>query len=269
MKDFDEQNKLISIITPSLNSERYIGEAIQSVINQSYPYWELLIVDGGSSDKTIDIIEKFSMSDSRIKLIHNKNDNGTSQARSEGIKKANGEFIAFIDSDDIWHNEKLKIQIEFLKKNNYLFCFTRYKKLYSNGMLSHASIGGHKSNTYSQYLRRRGIANSTVMIHRSCMKEHILNTIGKSHGEDTLWWLLILKDGNVAYSIEKPLTYYRIVDGSLSSKVLNNQFTVWHSYRNELKLSIITAALYYFGYLIDVFIRRILFHIRNNIHINK
>ena len=84
---FDEQNKLISIITPSLNSERYIGEAIQSVINQSYPYWELLIVDGGSSDKTIDIIEKFSMSDSRIKLIHNKNDNGTSQTEAKELKK--------------------------------------------------------------------------------------------------------------------------------------------------------------------------------------
>ena len=259
------KNKLISIITPSLNSDRFISECITSVINQSYSNWELLIVDGGSTDKTIKIIEDFTLSDPRIKLIHNPNDNGTSQARSVGIKEAGGEYLAFIDSDDIWDKDKLQKQIEFLEQNSYSFCFTRYKKLYPNGDISKASIGGHKSNNYYQYLRRRGIANSTVMIHKSCMKNHILNTVGKSHGEDTLWWLLILKEGHTAYSLDESLVLYRVVEGSLSSKIFNNQSTVWHSYRNELQLNIISAFVYYLGYLIDVFIRRLFFIIRNKI----
>ena len=93
---------LISIITPSLNSGIFIKEAINSVSAQTYKNWELLIVDGGSTDDTIKIIKKYADQDPRIKLIENLNDRGTSQARSFGIKKSKGDYLAFIDSDDIW-----------------------------------------------------------------------------------------------------------------------------------------------------------------------
>lgn len=254
---------LISVIIPSFFSENHIGECIESVLKQSYQKFELIIVDGMSKDKTINIIKKYQLKDERIKLIPNPNDNGPAQARSYGIKHSCGEYIAFIDSDDLWLEKKLELQLTFMINNGYKFSFTRYKKMYPDGFLSRASLGGHNSNTFKQYLRRRGIANSTVMISRECFDDEVLNTVGKSHGEDTLWWLLILRKGYVAYGMQNNLAVYRIVEGSLSSKVLNNQFTVWHSYRNELGLSIFTASINYFAYILDVFIRRVNFFIIN------
>ena len=101
------------------------------------------------------------------------------------------------------------------------------------------------------------------MICKDCIDNEILNTVGKSHGEDTLWWLLILRKGYTAYALQKSLAYYRMVEGSLSSKVLNNQLTVWHSYRNELGLDLIKASLNYLAYLIDVSLRRFQAFIQN------
>ena len=257
------EKPLISIIVPSFFSEKYISECIESVQKQTYKNFEMIIVDGMSKDKTIEIIEHYQNIDKRIRLIKNPFDAGPAQARSEGIKASKGDFIAFLDSDDIWVQNKLELQLEFMIKNNYKFSFTRYRKIYSDGSLSRASIGGHNSNTFDQYLRRRGIANSTVMICKDCIDNEILNTVGKSHGEDTLWWLLILRKGYTAYALQKSLVYYRMVEGSLSSKVLNNQFTVWHSYRNELGLDLIKASFNYLAYLIDVSLRRFQAFIQN------
>lgn len=258
-----KENTLISVIVPSFFSEKYIGECIESVIKQTHQNFELIIVDGMSKDKTIDIIKKYQLKDNRIMLIPNPNDNGPAQARSYGIKHSRGEYIAFIDSDDLWSEKKLELQLNFMINNNYKFSYTRYKNMYPDGSLSKASLGGHDLNTFKQYLRRRGIANSTVMISRECFDDEVLNTVGKSHGEDTLWWLLILRKGFIAYALQNELAVYRIVEGSLSSKVLNNQLTVWHSYRNELGLSIFTASINYFGYILDVIIRRVNFFIVN------
>ena len=254
---------LISVIIPSYYSENYIGECIRSIQKQTYKNWELIIVDGLSKDSTVEIVQKYQNRDNRLKLIMNPDDNGPAQARSKGIKISNGEYIAFIDSDDTWLPEKLEKQLKFMLQNDYKFSFTRYKKVYRDGTLSKSSLGGHKENTYKQYLRRRGIANSTVMINKICIDNEILNTCSKSHGEDTLWWLLIMKKGFNAYALQEILTLYRVVDGSLSSKVMNNQLTVWHSYRNELKLTFFEAAFYYVGYLMDVFFRRTIFIILN------
>lgn len=256
---------LVSIIIPSYFSEKYISACIESVKGQTYTNWELIIVDGNSEDETIKIIETFQQKDRRIKLISNPDDAGPAQARAEGIKASSGSYIAFIDSDDLWLKNKLEIQLNFMITNDYKFSFTRYKKMYPDGSLSTASIGGHNSNSFNQYLRRRGIANSTVMVHRECIDDEILNTVGKSHGEDTLWWLLILRKGYIAYAIQIDLAVYRIVDGSLSSKFLNNQFTVWHSYRNELHLGIFKALFSYAGYVMDVFIRRLNFFFINSL----
>jgi glycosyltransferase involved in cell wall biosynthesis len=114
---------------PSYNSERFIGKAIESVINQSYLNWELLIIDGLSSDKTREIVAEYANSHDRVRLIDNKDDQGPSQARSVGILASQGEYIAFIDSDDLWLTEKLEIQLDFLISNDFRFCFTQFKKL--------------------------------------------------------------------------------------------------------------------------------------------
>lgn len=254
---------LISIVTPSFFSERYIEECIRSVQAQTYNNWELIVVDGESQDLTVDIVQNISKADDRIRLINNTNDDGPAQARSLGLTHARGDYIAFIDSDDLWLPTKLADQINFMIKNDHYFTFTSYKKMFRNQALSKASISGHDSNTFKQYLKRRGIANSTVMLRKECISAEIISTVGKSHGEDTLWWLLIMRQGYDAFALQKPLTIYRMVDDSLSSKVMNNQRTVWHSYRNELNLTIAYAAFCYSLYLIDVALRRFKFSFKN------
>jgi len=260
-----KQEPLVSIIMPSYNSERFIETAINSVLKQTYKNLELLIVDGMSVDKTRQIIVKYSNLDSRLRLIDNHIDRGPSQARSFGILKSLGKFIAFIDSDDIWLPNKLNIQINFLTINNFKVCVREYKKISESGKISKFSMGMHPVNSYYQYLGRRGISNSSVIVDRECFTPQILNTCGKYHGEDTLWWLLIMKNGIVAYGIPQPLIYYRTVHDSLSSKIAKNQLTVWHSYRNELELGKVEAGCYYILYVIDVLMRRIKFKLKTMI----
>lgn len=258
---------LVSVIVPSFNSARFLGQCIQAVIDQTYSNWEMLIVDGGSTDETVSIVEEFALDESRIKLIDNPEDDGPAQARAVGIRESRGAYLAFLDSDDIWLADKLSVQVAFMQASRLDFSFTSYRFLYSDDSQSVAQMYGWRINSYKQYLGRRGIANSTVMLTRDCFPEEVLNTVGKSHGEDTLWWLLIMRSGVNAHCLKTPLTLYRRVSGSLSTKVMNNQTTVWHSYRNELALNQVEAAYHYIRYIADVLCRRFMFRVREMLKI--
>ncbi len=253
----------VSIIIPSFNSKTFISESISSVINQSYDNWELLIVDGESSDGTQEIIKKAIDLDSRIRLINNPDDSGPAQARAFGIKFCSGDLIAFLDSDDLWLPSKLEEQISFMIENNAKFTFTSYRLISESGVVSKAELSGWKINSYRQYLRRRGIANSTVIVAKECLSDSILNNVTNIMAEDTLWWLLIMKSGYKAFCLQKPLTHYRKVTGSRSSMILENQKAVWSLYRNNLKLGRFQTFFYYLFYLIDVLLRRIKFIVTN------
>lgn len=247
----------VSVVMPTFNSQLYVEHSINSVLQQSFQNLELLVVDGGSTDETLSIIHEFARVDSRIRLLNNPNDRGPAHARAAGIKYAVGMYIAFLDADDLWLPEKLTLQVEFMRKNNYRFSYTSYRKMDSNGILASCVLSTHSSFDYISGLSRRGIGSPTVVISRDLFDNNILGTIGKSHGEETLWWLLILKKGIQAHGLLKPLALYRDTPGSLSKKVLRNQTTVWHSYRNELRVPLLLASATYFLYLIDVLIRRV------------
>lgn len=120
---------LVSIIMPSYNTEKYIFESIESVIAQTYKNWELLIIDDCSEDLTIQIIQKYLKVYPNIFLIQLEKNSGAAVSRNKGIEKANGEYIAFLDSDDLWEENKLEIQINFMKENNCAFSFTEYMEI--------------------------------------------------------------------------------------------------------------------------------------------
>jgi teichuronic acid biosynthesis glycosyltransferase TuaG len=227
----------------------------------------MLIIDGGSTDRTVRIVEEFASDEPRIKLIDNPEDDGPAQARAVGIRASRGVYLAFLDSDDLWLKDKLSEQVTFLQASELNFSFTGYRFLYPDGNQSFAQMYGWRKNSFRQYLGRRGIANSTVMLTRDCFSEDVLNTVGKSHGEDTLWWLLIMRSGVSAHCLRIPLTLYRRVPGSLSTKVMKNQTTVWHSYRNELALNQVEAAYHYARYITDVIFRRFMFRVREALKI--
>lgn len=248
----------VSVIIPCFNASKYIKETVQSVLDQAFTNYEILIVDGGSTDGTVEILKDLSAQNKQIKVINNEDDQGPAHSRIVGINNSSGNFIAFLDADDLWHKDKLAIQIEKMVKEKLDFTFTDYGKITDDGIDLPGVMSGHDENSYRQYLRRRGIANSTVIVRRSIIGEIWDNSITKSHGEDTLWWLLLMKTRGVkAYRVNKCLCKYRVAKNGLSRKVGKNQITVWHSYRNELNLTLLECLYYYPLYMLDVLTRRI------------
>lgn len=251
---------LVSILMPTFNSARHLEAAIRSVQKQTYEKWELLIVDAKSIDSTTKIVKEVSKVDARVKLIINHNDQGPAQARSLGLEQAGGEFIAFLDSDDLWEPEKLTSQLLFMTENNINFSFTNYKLANEFGDTSQASMGGQYSNSFNQYLRRRGIANSTVVIKKEVLAAAVLKAKPYSGlAEDTLWWLLVMKLGECAYCLQEALTCYRIQEDARSRNVLGTQLAVWHIYRDYFGLGRLTTVLLLGLCAVDVIFRQVVF----------
>ena len=123
---------LVSVIIPYFNKQKYISRTIYSVLNQSFKDIEILIVFDDSKKNDLKILKSFAKKDKRIKIIVNKNNLGVAKSRNKAIKQSKGEFIAFIDADDIWKKDKLKFQVNYMKKNNILFSHTSYKIINEN-----------------------------------------------------------------------------------------------------------------------------------------
>lgn len=247
---------LVTVITPSFNSFLYISEAVASVLNQTFKDWELIIIDGGSLDGTIDLIQNFVELDPRIKLIHNFDDCGPAHARAVGIDSATGKYIAFLDADDLWLPSKLEKQVGFMEQNNYSFTYTLYSQISADGLKMSEPLTAQKSYSYPQYLGCRGIGNLTVVVRRDAFTPLVLNTF-KYRAEDTIWWLLIMKSGITAYLLPEVLASYRITPGSLSSQRAKNQSAVWLAYRKVFGLALIECIFYYSLYVVDALLRKL------------
>jgi len=247
---------IVSIVMPAFNSASFIEASIDSVVKQEFRDWELLVVDGGSIDETLDIVIRYSAIDSRIRLILNPDDHGPAHARSTGIKHARGEYIAFLDADDLWLSKKLSNQMEFMQRTNTVFSYTQYRQINSQGTEALCPVRIHKQYNFTSYLFLRGIGCSTVIAQRDLFTEDVLSTYGSSHGEDTLWWLKLLRAGANARGLLEPLVLYRNTEGSRSKDRYLNQISVWRIYRNDFHLSAIVAAIAYVSYLGDVAMRR-------------
>jgi teichuronic acid biosynthesis glycosyltransferase TuaG len=250
------QAPVVSIVMPTFNSARFIEASIDSVLKQEFQEWELLVVDGGSRDNTWEIVARFSGADPRVRLVHNPDDKGPAHARSRGVRESRGEYVAFLDGDDLWLRSKLSNQIEFMRRTAVEFSYTQYRKMNSQGTEVSCPLGIHRQYDYPSYLFLRGIGCSTVVIKRSLFSEDILNTYGPWLAEDTLWWLKIFRDGVRAHGVPQPLVLYRDAEGSVSKHRLRNQSSVWGIYRNDFRLSPIFASIAYASYMVDVALRR-------------
>jgi teichuronic acid biosynthesis glycosyltransferase TuaG len=248
---------IVSIVMPAFNSSRFIEASISSVLHQSFGDWELLVVDGGSSDNTCEIVSFFSAVDPRVRLIPNPEDKGPAHARSVGISQALGEYIAFLDGDDLWLPTKLTVQIDFMRRTDTSFSYTKYRLMNAQGTEVSCPLSIRCQYTYPSYLFLRGIGCSTVVIKRSVLSEEILETYGPWLGEDTFWWLKLMRGGTTARGVLEPLVLYRDSEGSLSKNRFSNQLSIWRIYREHFCLSPIAASLAYSSYVIDVALRRL------------
>lgn len=247
-------NRLVSIITPSYNSSKFIEECINSVIFQTYLDWEMIIIDDCSIDNSRDLIIKFAKGNDRIKPIFLDENVGAAEARNVAIKKSKGKYIAFLDSDDFWKNNKLEKQLDFMSKNDIAFSFTSYQPISENGVEKYSVIGVPKEIDYHSYLKNTIIGCLTVVIDREKTGEFQMPNIRSSH--DMALWLLIMKRGFSAYGLDENLAYYRIVSTSNTSKKWKAAKEVWDVYRKVEKLNIVYSAICFVGYVYNAIKKR-------------
>ncbi|CAG9433021.1 UDP-Glc:alpha-D-GlcNAc-diphosphoundecaprenol beta-1,3-glucosyltransferase WfgD [Providencia alcalifaciens] len=244
-----ENNKLVSIIMPCYNSERFIVESINSVLDQSYKFFELIIVNDASTDNSVSLISSYK--DSRIVLINLEKNEGVSSARNKGLSIAKGDYIAFIDSDDIWISNKLEKQIELLNKDWDVIC-SNYSTFNLNGLVN--TRYAPEIITYKDMLRSCFIGNLTGIYHAKKIGKFYQKNVGS---EDYLMWLSVLKKAEKAYCIQEPLAKYRIHETSLSSNKVKSINWQWNIYRKELKLNFIQSFYYLCCYIFHALKKRI------------
>lgn len=209
---------MVSVITPCYNSQDYIGACIDSVLNQSYPDWEMIIVDDCSIDNSALIIKKYCSIDYRIKYLKTKVASGSpAMPRNIGIENAQGEYIAFLDSDDLWLPDKLQKQSEFMEKNNYSFVYSDYEKMSWDGKREGRILKMRACSSYWDTLESCSIPCLTVLLDRKLIGETRFKSIPK---EDYGFWLEILRKGVTAYNIGEVYALYREVHNSRSSNKL-------------------------------------------------
>ncbi len=243
---------LVSIITPSYNSAKFIGKTIESVLDQIYQNWEMIIVDDVSPDNSNKIIEEYSKKDTRIKLIKLEQNSGAAVARNRAIKESKGRYIAFLDADDMWKPEKLEKQIEFMRKNNYAFTYTAYEKIDENGLVF-GEIGVPLKVSYNQLLKTCVIGCLTAIYDVEKLGKVYMPTNTKR--EDFATWLNILKKVDFAYGIKQNLSQYRVYKSQSSNKKVKMAKENWKLYREIEKLNIFKAIYYFSHYAIRGILR--------------
>lgn len=221
-----ENQELVSIVMPAYNCEKYVVEAINSVLAQTYKNWELLVLDDGSKDNTLQIIEEFSQKDSRIKALPNGKNMGVSATRNRGVELASGDWIAFLDSDDMWEPVKLEVQFEIVEKKAAEFLFTGSSYINEEGEPFKGILQVPEKLTYKKLRNQNVISCSSVLVKKKYF-ENIKMEKDDMH-EDYAVWLRILKKGGEAYGVNEPLLIYRI---SKNSKSGNKIKTVKMTYK--------------------------------------
>lgn len=223
------KNPLVSIITPTYNSQSFIVETIESVFAQTYANWELILVDDCSQDDTWKILEEYKNKDSRVKILKLDKNYGAGVARNKGITIAEGDFMAFVDSDDIWVPQKLELQLNFMKEKRRLICYSSYYLIDESSEKTGYIIHAPQEINFRKNLRNDYIGFLTFIYNCKEIGKIYMPEIRKR--QDWALKLLVLKKGGIAYGIDQPLAYYRKGQQSLSKnkfKLFKYNFKVFN-----------------------------------------
>ena len=221
-----ENEVLVSIVMPAYNCEKIIAESINSIIFQTYQNWELIVIDDGSKDNTLKVINEFGDRDPRIKPMNNEKNMGVSATRNRAIEKASGDWIAFLDSDDMWESTKLEKQMKVAKEKSAEFLFTGANYINEDGEPFKGIFEVPEKVSYKKLRNQNVISCSSVLIKKKFF-DNIKMEKDEMH-EDYAVWLRVLKLGVTAYGVNEPLLIYRI---SRNSKSGNKIKTVKMTYK--------------------------------------
>lgn len=231
---------MVSVITPCYNAESTIAQTIESVLNQTYKDWEMLIVDDSSTDRSPEIIKKYIERDKRIKYFKTDKPSGSpSLPRNIGIENASGEYIAFLDADDIWLPQKLEIQVKFMIEKKVDLSYSFYEKISHDGVRNNRIIKTSKLTTYNSLLHSNTIPCLTGMISREAIGNIRFKQIPQ---EDFCFWLDVLKKGYQAHNLCKVTSLYRESKNARSSNKLDMFKGYWNVIRNHQNISFISAS---------------------------
>lgn len=250
-----ERSYLVSVILPAYNAEKTIREAVDSVLSQTYDCFELIIIDDASTDGTKAIIEEFALKDPRIKIFYNEQNKGVLKTRIRGVQASFGKWIAFLDSDDIWSEDKLAKQVRLQQETASHLVYTGSRYIDKNGKQLSWVLHVPAEVTYKRLLRQNVISNSSVMI----MKDIFLHytPISEDHRdihEDFACWLLLLKEGYKACGVDEPLVTYRISGDSMTGNKVHSAILNWYTYR-FVGLNVFQAAFYMISYVVKGIIK--------------
>lgn len=238
----------VSVIMPAYNAEKTIEESILSVLNQTYTDLELIVLDDGSSDATVGLVEQLALTDRRIRLVINENNLGVAKTRNRGFNLAQGKYTALLDSDDMWHADKLNQQVSLMEKKNADLVYCGYEMIDEKGNKVCDDFVVPESTSFDELLVRSVISCSTALIRTDLVKDNQFQS-GYYH-EDYVFWLTLLQKGAVAVGIPDVLASYRLLEGSRASNKINAALHRWKVYRDYLNYSVLKSIWITFQYAV-------------------
>ena len=233
----------VSIITPVYNAEEFLMETIESVKNQTFQNWEMILVDDGSTDDSLSIINSYSEKDKRIRCIQLQQNSGAAIARNTGIEHSDSPYIAFLDSDDLWLPEKLETQLKIMKENQWVFTHTAYEWIDGRGKNLNRRVAVPEKADYKELLKENTIGCLTAMV--NIEQTGPLKMPDIRARQDYALWLSIAKKGFPAHGIDQVLACYRERKHSLSSNKLKMVRLNWYVYRKIERLSFLKSCYYF------------------------
>ena len=251
-------DELISIIVPVYNAEKFIRETMDCVIAQTYPCWELLLVEDGSRDNSVEIIKTYirDSGEKRIRLICQPENMGAAKARNRGLQEAKGRYIAYLDADDLWLPEKLEHELAFIREKDAAFVFTGYEFADENGKGTGKIVHVPETLNYRQALSNTTIFTTTVMFDTQKISKELLEMpVIKS--EDTALWWKVLRNGYTAFGLDENLVKYRRPGKSLSSNKLEAVRRIWNLYRKAEGMGVLDSAWHFCFWAVRAVSRRL------------
>jgi len=237
-----KRNK-VSIIMNCFNGERYLKQSLRSVLKQTYKNLEIIIIYDDNNKKDLIYIKKIQKTDSRIKLLINKNNIGAGLSRNRGIKISKGKFLAFLDADDFWHKDKIEKQINFMHSNNYLISHTTYLILNNNRIV--ATRAAKNFYILDELIYSCDIGLSSVIIKKKVFSNKIKFSNLKTK-EDYVLWLKILLKGIKIGGLDEKLVYWRKLDNSLSSNSIQKIYDAFKVYNTYMKFNVLKSLYFVF-----------------------
>ena len=246
-KEKEIEKEKVSIIVPMYNAEKFIGKTIESVLAQTYQNWEMLIMNDVSTDNSLAIVSVYAKKDERIKIVNTEKNVGVVKGRNFLIDLASGKYIAFLDADDYWHNEKLEKQIKFMKEKNASISCTEYTRVKENEEKINDVIIKEEI-SYNDMLKNNYLGCLTVIYDAEKIGKRYFKELEKN--EDYVLWLEIVKDVDIICGLKENLAYYRVLDNSRSSNKVKTAKVRWEIYRKIEKLSLLKSIYYFLHYAI-------------------